>query len=122
MSKKSPICAVAVRNLVTAFYTRVRRDHVLAPVFARAVGTSDAEWEAHIAQVEDFCSSMMLTGRGAKPRPPRARLPDLEPALLERWLSLYGGTCSDLFEPEIALAFQTSAPRIAAGLRAAKAP
>jgi hemoglobin len=124
MSEKPPICAVAVRNLVTAFYTRVRRDHVLAPVFARAVGTSDAEWEAHIAQMEDIWSSAMLAGglRRRKPMPLRARLPYLEPALLERWLSLFGGTCSDLFEPEIALAFQTSALRIAAGLRAAKAP
>jgi hemoglobin len=122
MSVKPQICAVAIHNLITAFYTRVRRDQVLAPVFARAVGTSDAEWTAHIAQMEDFCSSMMLAGRRGKPRPLRACLPDLEPVLLERWLSLYGGTCSDLFEPELALAFQTSASRIAAGLRAAKFP
>jgi hemoglobin len=121
MSKKSPICAVAIRNLVTAFHTRVRRDHVLAPIFARAVGTSDAEWETYIAQVEEFCSSMMLTGREAKPRPLQARLPDLEPALLERWLLLFGGTCNDLFEPEMAAAFQHRATGIAADLRAAKA-
>jgi hemoglobin len=122
MSKKSPICAVAIRNLVTAFHTRVRRDHVLAPVFARAVGTSDAEWETYIAQVEEFCSSIILTGRRAKPRSLRVRLPDLEPAMFERWLLLFGGTCSDLFEPEMAAAFQLRAVGIAADLRAAEAP
>ena len=116
MSKKSPICAVAVRNLVTAFYTRVRRDHVLAPVFARAVGTTDAEWTAHIALMEDIWSSAMLAGalRRRKPAPPGLRLPDLEPAMFERWLSLLGGTCTDLFEPEIAAAFQRRATGIAA--------
>ena len=117
MNQKSPICAVAIRNLVTAFYTRVRRDHVLAPVFARAVGTGDAEWEAYVAQVEEFYSSLILTGRKAKSRPLRARLPDLEPAMFERRLSLFGGTCSDLFEPEMAAAFQHRAAGIAARLK-----
>jgi hemoglobin len=119
MNKKPPICAVAVRNLVTAFYTRVRRDHVLAPVFARAVGTTDAEWAAHIAQMEAIWSSAMLAGglRRRRPPAPSPRLPDLEPAMFERWLALFGGTCTDLFEPEMAAAFQHSAAGIAAGLR-----
>jgi hemoglobin len=115
MNKKPPICAVAVRNLVTAFYTRVRRDHVLAPVFARAVGTSDAEWAAHIAQMEDFWSSFILAGgiRSHSSILSRLRLPELEPPLLERWLSLLGGTCTDLFEPPVAAAFQGYFTRIA---------
>ena len=124
MSKKSPICAVAIRNLVTAFHLRVRHDHVLGPVFASAVGTSDAEWAAHIALAKDFWSSFILAG-GIHCRRSilsHLQLPELEPALLERWLSLFGGTCSDLFEPEMAAAFQHRAAGIAADLRAAKAP
>jgi hemoglobin len=116
MRRKPPICPVAIHNLVIAFYTRVRRDHILAPVFARAVGTSDAAWTAHVAQTEDCWSSLMLGGREPKPSLARARLPALEPALFERWLSLYGSTCGDLFEPEIAVALQSHATRIAASL------
>ena len=111
----TPICEVAIRNLVTAFHMRVRRDHVLAPVFARAVGTSDAEWAAHIIQAEHFWSSFILAGgiRCRRPILSRLRLPELEPPLFERWLSLLGGTCTDLFEPPVAAAFQGHFIRIA---------
>jgi len=111
----APIRAVAIRNLVTAFHTRVRRDHVLAPAFARIVGTTDAEWAAHVAQAEDFWSSFILAP-GARYRRSirsRLRLPELDPPLFERWLSLLGGTCSDLFEPPVAAAFQGYFIRIA---------
>ena len=112
-----PICELAIRNLVTAFYTRVRRDHLLAPVFAQSVGTSDAAWAAHTALLEDFWSSMFLAGARSQPRPAAARLPDLEPALLQRWLALLSGTCADLFEPYIAAEFQTHMRVIVAAMR-----
>ena len=115
MSRKPPICTIGIRNLVTAFYTRVRRDHVLAPVFARKVGATDADWAAHIASEEDFWSSIILTGDPRRPRPVTRRLCpfDLEPALFERWLSLLGGTCADLFEPPVAIALQGYVTRLA---------
>jgi hemoglobin len=118
-SMQPRIGEIAIRNLVAAFYTRVRRDHLLGPVFERAVGKSDAEWTAHLALLRDFWSSVMLTGGRyhGNPALAHARLPDLEPAMFERWLTLFGGTCSDLFEPPIAAAFQTRADKIAASLR-----
>jgi hemoglobin len=118
MSESTPtlICKLAVRNLVTAFYVRVRRDHLLAPIFAHAVGTTDAEWTAHIALLEDFWTSMFLGGSHRRPKPADAYLPNLEPALFERWLALLHGTCADLFEPYIAAAFQDGVGRIAAVL------
>jgi len=114
MSRKPSICALGIRNLITAFYTRVRRDHVLAPLFAREVGTTDADWAAHIAAEEDFWSSVILAGDPRRPRlPARPCLFDREPAAFERWLSLLGETCADLFEPPVAAAFQGYFPRIA---------
>jgi hemoglobin len=115
-AKPTLICNLAIRNLVTAFYVRVRRDHLLAPIFAHAVGTTDAEWAAHIALLEDFWSSMFLGGPRRRPRPADAYLPHLEPALFERWLALLSGTYTDLFEPPVATAFQDGAGRIAAVL------
>jgi len=108
MSRTSPICPVAIRNLIAAFYTRVRHDHVLAPLFAREVGPSDADWAAHIAAEEAFWSSFILAGDPRQRRPPvyRPHLFEREPAAFERWLSLLGGTCADLFEPPVATALQ----------------
>jgi hemoglobin len=114
---------IAVRNLVTAFYTRVRRDHILAQVFERAVGKTDAEWAAYLANQRDFWLSVMPTTgpyRG-NPVPAHLRLSDLEPAMFERWLSLLRGTCTDLFEPEMASAFQDRVGRIARSLWCAPA-
>ena len=49
-----------IRRLVSRFYARVRRDQVLGPVFARALGESDGAWEAYLACLPDFWSSLML--------------------------------------------------------------
>jgi hemoglobin len=49
-----------IRRLVAVFYARVRRDAVLGPVFARALGEDEEAWSAHLARVSDFWSSVML--------------------------------------------------------------
>ena len=109
----------AVRRLVDRFYARVRRDAVLGPVFARALGEDDDAWEAHLARLHDFWSSVMLTS-GRYHRDPfsaHLRLPDLAPGMFDRWLALFGETCAEVFEPEVAAAFGNRAGRIARSLR-----
>ena len=108
-----------IRQLLAAFYGRVRGDNVLGPVFARAVGTTDADWAPHLARLADFWSSVMLrSGRyHGDPFSAHMRLPDLEPAMFERWLGLFHETCGELFEPEVAGAFRERAERIARSLR-----
>lgn len=46
-----------IASLVDAFYGRVRQDAILAPVFVRVVGTSEAVWADHLATLRDFWSS-----------------------------------------------------------------
>ncbi len=107
-----------IRQLLDLFYGRVRRDPKLGPVFVRAVGTSDADWKRHLARLADFWSTMMLrSGRyHGDPFSAHLRLPDLEPAMLDRWLALFGETCAELFEPDLADAFRKRADRIARSL------
>ncbi len=114
-----PVPEDAIRRLLALFYGRVRHDPQLGPVFARAVGTTDADWAPHLARVSDFWSSVMLrSGRyHGDPFSVHLRLPDLQPAMFDRWLALFGETCAELFEPEMADAFRERADRIARSLR-----
>ncbi len=109
----------AIRCLVNRFYARARRDELLGPVFARAVGEGDEVWAAHLARLLDFWSSVMLrSGRyHGDPFSVHLRLPDLQPAMFDRWLALFGETCAELFEPDVADAFRERAERIARSLR-----
>ncbi len=114
-----PVTESAIRQLLALFYGRVRHDPQLGPVFARAVGTTDADWAPHLARVSDFWSSVMLrSGRyHGDPFSVHLRLPDLQPAMFDRWLALFGETCAELFEPDVADAFRERAERIAGSLR-----
>jgi len=109
----------AIRRLVDRFYVRARRDELLGPVFARAVGEGDEAWTAHLARLADFWSSVMLTsGRyHGDPFSVHLRLPGLNPAMFDRWLALFGETCAEVFEPDVADAFCDRAERIARSLR-----
>ncbi len=110
---------VAIRELVTQFYGRVRRDPVLAPVFAAAVGDTDAAWSAHLARLTDFWSSIMQgSGRyHGDPFSVHLRLPNLTPVMFDRWLALFHTTCRDVLPMEEAAAFGNRAERIARSLR-----
>lgn len=110
----------AIRRLVDRFYGRVRRDALLGPVFARAVGEDDAAWSAHLARVSDFWSSLVLKSGRYHGDPFSAHLrllPGLEPAMFDRWLALFCETCGELFEPEAARLFHDRAERVARSLR-----
>lgn len=109
----------SIRQLLASFYARVRRDPVLGPVFARAVGTTDADWAPHLERLSEFWSSVMLrTGTyHGDPFSVHRRLPGLEPAMFDRWLTLFGEACAELFEPDLANAFRARAERIASSLR-----
>jgi hemoglobin len=108
-----------IRQLLALFYGRVRRDPRLGPVFARAVGTTDADWAPHLVRLADFWSSVMLrSGRyHGDPFSTHLRLPDLDPAMFDRWLALFCEACAEVFEPDLADAFRERADRIARSLR-----
>lgn len=115
----APVSEADIARLVERFYGRVRGDPLLGPVFARAIGESDAAWAAHLARLGDFWSSVMRrSGRyHGDPFSAHLRLPDLAPLMFERWLALFGQVCAELFEPYIAEAFEVRAARIARSLR-----
>ncbi|MGH7211634.1 MAG: group III truncated hemoglobin, partial [Acetobacteraceae bacterium] len=114
-----PLTEEGIRRLLDLFYRRVRRDPVLGPVFTRVIGTTDAAWAAHLARLADFWSSLMLrSGRyRGDPFSVHLRLPNLQPPMFDRWLALFGESCGEVFEPDVAGAFLDRAERVARSLR-----
>jgi hemoglobin len=105
-----------IARLVPAFYARIREDAVLGPIFNGAID----DWPDHLARLQAFWSSVMLTSGRYKGRPLPAHLKHadrIERASFDRWLSLWKETTADLFEPPAAAALQEKAGRIGESLQ-----
>ena len=104
-----------IRRLVHAFYARVREDETLGPIFERAIGES---WDAHLAKLCDFWSSVMLaTGRfQGRPMQAHNRLPDIKAEHFGRWLALFEATAADVCPAEAAALFVERARMIGRSL------
>jgi hemoglobin len=85
-----------IKELVDSFYSRVRKDELLGPVFAEAIGE---DWDAHLVTMSDFWSSVLLASGRYKGNPMTVHLalPRLGQHHLERWLNHWRRTASELF-------------------------
>ena len=108
----------AIRHLVDGFYTKVRADPELGPIFERAIA---GDWGPHLATMHDFWSSVMLTSGRYKGNPVAVhlRLEGIEPQLFGHWLALFDETCHEILDHEVADAFRVKASRIAESLKLA---
>lgn len=104
-----------IRDLVHAFYGKVRRDPELGPIFNAAVD----DWDEHLARLCDFWSSVLLmTSRfRGQPMAAHARLPDIRPAHFDRWLELFRATASEVCPPDAAALFVAKAEMIGRSLQ-----
>jgi hemoglobin len=107
-----------IRQLVDAFYAKVRVDRELAPIFERAI---PGDWQPHLTKMYAFWSSVMLTTGRYKGNPVAKHLaiPGIEPQLFERWLGLFSETCGELFDDPVSAEFRAKAERIAESLKLA---
>ncbi len=110
------ISEITIRRLVDHFYTRIRADPVLGPIFVRAI---PGDWGPHLAIMHDFWSSVMLTSGRYKGSPATVhlRIEGMEPQLFDRWLEVFDETCRELFEENESNAFREKAARIAESLK-----
>lgn len=109
---KNPLNSEQITLLVDRFYTRVRQDDVLGPVFAAAIGD---DWEPHLKTMRDFWSSLMLTSGRYKGNPmlTHLSLPRIGAHHFERWLGLWKETTTELFSPKVAAHFVSKAESMA---------
>jgi len=107
-----------LRQLVDAFYSRIRADAQLGPIFNDAIH----DWPQHLGKLSAFWSSIMLTSGRYKGQPVPAHVKHkdrITPALFDRWLSLWKQTTDELMTPDAAAALQAKAARIAESLQLA---
>ena len=107
-----------IRQLVDAFYAKVRIDAELAPIFERAI---PGDWQPHLTKMYAFWSSVMLTTGRYKGNPVAKHLaiPGIQPHLFQRWLRLFNETCRELFDDPVSAEFRAKAERIAESLKLA---
>lgn len=100
-----------IARLVDDFYTSIRADQLLGPIFEAHV----EDWPAHLETLTAFWSSVtLITGRykGA-PFDAHLGIGRLEEGHFERWLELFDAALRRQCTPEQALLFRDRAHRIA---------
>jgi hemoglobin len=105
-----------IARLVPRFYARIRRDEVLGPIFNDAI----EDWPHHLAKLEAFWSSVILTTGRYQGQPRVAHLKHADHMTREnfgRWLGLWAEVTDEEFGPHAAAAFQEKAGRIAESLQ-----
>jgi hemoglobin len=90
-----------IHTLVHTFYDRVREDAMLGPVFD---GRLAGRWDAHLAKMCDFWSSVLLaTGRfRGSPVEAHRAIPGIRPEHFDRWIELFESTAHEVLPEPIA--------------------
>ena len=106
-----------IKRLVHAFYSAVRKDELLAPIFAQKI--PEDHWPHHMAHICDFWSGIFLQTKRFDGNPLQKHLAvhGLTPAHFGHWLWLFKTTADEILTEEQALAVYTMAQRIAQSLQ-----
>jgi hemoglobin len=103
-------------DLVHGFYAAVRAHPLLGPIFDSEIGDG---WDAHLAKLCDFWSSVLLmTGRfRGSPMAAHTALPDITPSHFVAWLALFRETAERLCPPDAAALFVARSEMVARSLQ-----
>jgi hemoglobin len=109
--KDTAVTETNIEVLVYTFYARVKTHETLGPIFNSALA---GRWDAHLARMVDFWSSVLLASGRYSGSPLHAHLlvQGLEPEHFRDWLVLFRETLDDLFAPAIAERIFTAASRM----------
>lgn len=108
-----------ISRLVDEFYTRVRANDVLGPIFDEAIGD---RWDHHLPRMKSFWASVALNAGtySGQPVPAHRKLTRVEQSHFQIWLSLFRETLENTApSPEAVDYFMERANRIAESLQLA---
>ena len=105
----------SLTELVHSFYTDVRADALLGPVFEEALRD---RWEPHLGRMVDFWSTVALGSKSFSGNvfAKHMALQGVTPAHFAAWVGLWGKHTDRLFEPAVARELQITAHGIARNL------
>jgi hemoglobin len=108
------ISEAQISALVDAFYTKVRQDPEIGPIFNAVVD----DWPHHLALLKDFWSTVLLATGRYKGNPMMRHFQlGLDPQHFDRWLALFAETAREVFPPDSAALVIEKSHRIAQGLQ-----
>jgi hemoglobin len=85
-----------IKMLVDSFYTKIREDELLGPIFNERIAD---RWETHLQTMYQFWDNLLFGNNTyhGRPFPPHATMPiDLEH--FERWLMIFASNIDEHFE------------------------
>lgn len=110
-NKKDILVFEDIQLLVNTFYTRVREDELLGPVFEERLS---GRWEKHLDKMYSFWQTILLGQRSYQGSPlvPHLDMP-VDAAHFDRWVGIFHKTLEDLFDGEVADEARWRAERMA---------
>lgn len=114
MPPRFPVTASEIGAVVQDFYTRIRKDPVLGPVFAAHV----QDWPAHEDKIASFWRNAILFERSYDGNPMQRHLAagNVRAEMFARWLELFDETLAAQLDPDAAAAWSALARKIGRGL------
>jgi hemoglobin len=110
------ITEAEINRVVEAFYAKVRKDDLLAPMFEHAV----QDWPEHLRRFRDFWSIVLLRSGTYRGNPMFTHLRHrdaIEPAMFDRLLELWRATALEILPPPAAAVLAITAERVAESLK-----
>jgi hemoglobin len=97
-TKKNIIQLEDIKLLVDSFYTKVRNDELLAPIFNERIKD---KWPQHLDKMYRFWETVLLETHSyhGSPFAPHAALP-IDAQHFDKWLELFQSTLDEYFEGE----------------------
>lgn len=109
-----------ISQLVRSFYTKVRKDTLLGPIFNSHI--PDELWPEHLDKLTDFWETNLFGNAKFRGSPSKKHINidktlkyTLTPAHFGKWLQLWFQSINELYEGELAMKAKDTARRMATG-------
>ncbi len=116
--KKDFITEETIKLLVDSFYSKVRNDTKLSPIFFEVIG-EEQNWPGHMEIMCKFWSAIMLGSNEYKGTPlqKHRNLPSFDISLFNIWLDLFAQTVHEIHTQDIAKKYISKSRMIANSLK-----